>query len=331
MKNSKYLILELIFSFFIIIVISSLITVISLKIKSKSQDINNSSKKSIIITNILENMKSRQYSKIEEYINNLSVIGISKKFEENSQVITVDGNNFQDKFFGTEIPKGYILEIRIYNSNEEFDIQKTVNIILTYNNETTEVSTILEREIINNCNKPEISEEYFEELGISLDEYEIIPIKYSYKTNSYIVTTKGDVQWYNYYTKEWAKVLIFPIYGEDLKNHFISSDGKVQKQVNYNGYILNLENYIYTWIPNFSMKDNISYFRYGNGKNAIKQELLYNNGQYLYLNSISDVVEDISEECSFNGITGIWRKVDNQNDVYINNFNLTKFGPINIH
>lgn len=331
MKNNKFLIIEVILSFFIIIIISSLITIVCLKIKSETKTINNSSKSSIIITNILENMNSRQYSQIEEYIDNLSVIGISKKFEEDNQVITIDGNVFQDKFFGTEIPKGYILELKIHDLNEEFDIQKSVNIVVTNKEEKNQISTIIQREIIDNCNKPEITEQYFEDLEISLDEYEIIPIKYSYKTDSYEVTTKGDVDWYNYYAKEWAKVLIFPIYGEDLKNHFINPDGKIEKQVMYNGYKLNLENYIYTWIPNFSMKDNISYFRYGNGKNSIKQELLYKDGQYLYLNTISDVIEDISEKCSFNGVSGVWRKVDNQEDVYINSFNATKFGPMNLH
>ncbi len=331
MKNNKILIMEVIISFFIIIIISSLITVVCLKIKSDSQEVTNSSQNSIIITSILENMQSRRYSKIEEYINNLSVIGISKKFEENNQIITVNGSIFQDKFFGVEIPDGYTLELRIHDLNEDFDIQKSVNITLSNNTGTAELSTVIQREIIENCNKPEITDEYFNELEISLDEYEIIPIKYSYKTNSYVVTTKGDKDWYNYYAKEWAKVLVFPIYGEDLKNHFINSNGNVEKQVTYNGYTLNLESYIYTWIPNFSMKDNISYFRYGNGKNSIKQELLYNNGEYLYLNTISDVISDVSEECNFNGISGVWRKIDNENDVYISSFNATKFGPINLH
>lgn len=331
MKNNKILIIEVILSFFIIIIVSSLITVVCLKIKSESKDINNSSKSSIIITSILENINSRQYSKIEEYIDNLSVIGISKKFEENDLVITVDGSLFEGKFFGTEIPIGYTLEMRVHDLNEVFDIQKSINIILSCVSEMTEVSTIIQREIVDNCNKPEITDEYFEELQISLDEYEIIPIKYCYKTNSYVVTTTGDEEWYNYYSKDWAKVLVFPIYGEDLKNHFINSEGNIEKQINYNGYTLNLENYIYTWIPNFSMKDNISYFRYGNGKNSIKQELLYKDGEYLYLNTISDVVEDISEECNFNGIKGVWRKIDNENDVYVNTFNATKFGPINLY
>ncbi len=331
MKNNKMLIIELILSFFIIIIISLLITAVCLRIKNESKNINKSSKDSIIITNILENMNSRRYVEIKEYIDELSVVGVTKTFEENNQVITVDGNTFQGRFFGTEIPNGYTVELRIHDLKENFDIQKSVNIILKKDDQVTEISSIIEREIVDSCNKPEISNEYFKELEISLDEYEVIPIKYSYKTNSYVVTTKGDDDWYNYYAKEWAKVLVFPIYGEDLKNHFINSNGNINNQINYNGYKLDLKNYIYAWIPNFSIKDSISYFRYGNGKNIIKQDLLYNNGEYLYLNTISEVIPDVSDECNFNGISGVWRKIDNEDDIYFNNFNVTRFGPINLH
>lgn len=331
MKNNKILIIESILSFFIIITISALITVVCLKIKSESKSVNSSAKDSIIITNILENMSSRRYAVIKEYIDELSAFGVTKTFEENEQVITVDGNEFQGKFFGTEIPNGYVVELRIRDLNDNFDIQKSVHIAIKNNNQVSEISSSIQREIVDNCNKPEISNDYFEDLQISLDEYEVIPIKYSYKTNSYIVTTKGDNDWYNYYAKEWAKVIIFPIYGEDLKNNFIDSTGNIANQINYNGYILDLKNYIYAWIPNFSVKDNISYFRYENGKNSIKQDLLYNNGEYLYINTISEVVEDISNECNFNGISGVWRKVDSQDDIYLNTFNSTRFGPINLH
>lgn len=331
MKNNRILVIEFVLSFFTIIIISSIITIVCLKINAKGKIINTASKDSIIITNILENMKSRRYSKIKEYIDDLSVVGVTKTFEGNNQVIIIDGKNFQGKFFGTEIPKEYTLELRINDMNTNFDIQKSVNISLMHDGQVTEISSIIEREIVDYCNKPEISDEYLKDIEISLDEYETIPIKYSYKTNSYVVTTKGDIDWYNYYSKDWAKILIFPIYGEDLKNHFIDSEGNVKDQINYNGYILDLKNYIYVWIPNFSVKDNISYFRYGNGKNSIRQELLYNNSEYLYLNTISDVIDDISEQCNFNGISGVWRKIDDDDDVYLSSFNATKFGPINLY
>lgn len=324
MKNNKFLIIESILSFFIIIIISAIITLVCLKIKSESKIVNNTSKGSVIITNILENMNSRKYAEIEEYIDNLSVIGISKKIEENNQVITVDGNLFEDRFFGTEIPKGYILELKIHNLNEKFDIQKSVNILLISNVEKLEISTVLERKFVEECNPPQISKEYFSDLEINMDNYEIIPIKYSNSLNTYVVTTQGDDLWYNYYAKEWAKILVFPKNGENIKNQFVDNQGVIKNT-------FELQKYMYTWIPNFSVRDNISYFRYGSGKNLIRQDLLYSNGEYLYLNTISDDIPDISNECSFNGINGVWKKVNDTDDVYFTAFNVTKFGPINLH
>lgn len=331
MKNNKFLIFETIFSFLIIISIISIITFVCLKIKSESKILNNNAEATIIITNILENINSRKYSKIEEYIEELSFVGISKTIEKNEQLIIVDGNSFDGKIFGTEIPKKYKLELRFQNLNENLDIQKKVNIKIKYDDEDIfSIDTIIEHESVDVCNKPIINDEYFEPLGINLDEYEIIPIKYSYKLNSYVTTTKGDSQWYDYYAKEWAKVLVFSRNGEDLKNRFIDSNGNIKNYIQYNEYTMNLKDYMYVWIPNFSMKDSISYFRYKNGKNAIRQELIYNNGEYLYINSISDTIPDIAEDCNFNGISGVWRKLDN-NDIYLSSFNITRFGPLNLH
>lgn len=331
MKNSKFLIFETISSFFIVISIISIITFVCLKINSESKNLNNNAEATIIITNILENINSRRYTKIEEYIEELSVVGVSKKIEKNEQLIIIDGNNFIGKFFGTEIPKGYKVELRFQNLDENIDIQKAVNIKIKYNDiDVTSLDTVIQHECVETCNAPIITAEYFNPIGINLDEYEIIPIKYSYKTNSYVTTTKGDSQWYDYYAKEWAKVLVFSSYGEDLKSQFIDSEGNVKNQIQYNEYTLNLQNYMYVWIPNFSMKDNISYFRYKNGKNAIRQELVYNNSEYLYINSIGDTIPDISEECNFNGISGVWRKLDNS-DIYLSSFKSTRFGPLNLH
>lgn len=134
----------------------------------------------------------------------------------------------------------------------------------------------------------------------------------------------GDDQWYNYYAKEWAKILVFPKSGETIKNQFINNKGVINNTPE-------LQKYMYTWIPNFSVRDNISYFRYGSGKNLIRQDVLYSNGEYLYLNTISDDIPDISNECSFYGINGVWRKVNDADDVYFTAFNVTKFGPINLH
>ena len=52
--------------------------------------------------------------------------------------------------------------------------------------------------------------------------------------------------------------------------------------------------------------------------------------KYLYINTVGEEIENISKECSFSGIAGVWRNI-NSEDVYIMEFNKTKYGPIERH
>lgn len=323
--------LEIFFSSIIIISIIFIITVISLEIKMYSQKINKETEASIIASNIIENIKVRSYDDVEKYIEELSYVGITKKIENNVQYVTVQGNEFSEKFFGTQIPKDYVLEFQAENNEEGFNVQKKISIMLKYNiNKNAEdfsISTIIERENINECNAPIISDEYFKDFGISDDEFEIIPIKYSESKGCYVTTTKEDLEWYNYSAKIWAKVIVFYRDGENLKEFFVNQDGTVKNIAYYNNLALNIQNYMYVWIPNFSIKDDTTYFRYKAGKKAIKMDFDYINGKYLYLNKIREEIKDISEECSFEGIYGVWRKLGDEQDSYYSNFNKTKYAP----
>ena len=78
------------------------------------------------------------------------------------------------------------------------------------------------------------------------------------------------------------------------------------------------------------MKNNQSYFRYGASKNIIKMDFKYIDGKYLYLNTVGEEIENISKECSFSGIAGVWRNI-NSEDIYTEEFNKTKYGPIERH
>lgn len=329
--KKRVMLLELIFSFIIIFSILFIITIICLEIKSYSQKISKKTEASIIASNILENIKSRSYEEIEKYLEELSYVGISKKIENNVQYITVTGNEFSEKFFGTQIPNDYIIDFQIENNKEGFNVQKKVLMNLNYEvnkrNENFEISTILEIENINECNEPIISDEYFEEFDVNLEEYEIIPIKYSKNKNCFITTNKEDFEWYNYSGKIWAKVIIFSKENDKLKEQFINQDGTINEFVYYEDKTLNIQDYIYVWIPNFSIKDDTTYFRYKASKRAIKMDFDYIDGKYLYLNKIREEVKDISEECSFEGIYGVWRKLNNHQDIYYLNFNKTKYAP----
>lgn len=284
---------------------------------------------SIIASNIMENIKSRSYDDVEKYLEELSYVGITKKIENNIQYVTVYGNEFSEKFFGTTIPKDYIVEFEAENNAEGFNVQKKISILLYQIDKSDgfEISTIIERENINECNTPIISDEYFKEFGFSEDEYEFIPIKYSKDKGCFVITTKDDNEWFNYSAKQWAKVLVFYRDGDILKDFFINEDGTINDISYYNNMVLDIRNYMYVWIPNFSMKDDITYFRYKAGKKAIKTDLNYVDGKYLYLNKIGEEVKDISEECSFEGIYGVWRKLGDEQDVYYSNFNKTKYAP----
>ena len=333
--KKKIMPLEIIFSIIVVLSIIFVVTLISFEIKIFSQRINKKSEAAIISSNILENIKIRNFEDVEKYIEELSFVGISKRIEGEIQYITVYGNEFNEKFFGTQIPNDYIIELQIENYGEQFNLVKNIKISVKYlirkKVESVDVSTVIERESIGECNSPIINDEYFSSINIELDDYEIIPIKYLSNIDSYIVTSVDDVEWYNYSSKKWAKVAVFTKYGEDLKSLFVNQDGSLNETANYNGSIIDLKNYIYVWIPNFSIKDDISYFRYGTGKKAIKMELLYNNNKFLYLNKKGEDVKDISEECSFEGVSGVWRKLGEENDPYYSNFNLTKYAPIDIY
>lgn len=323
--------LELFFSFTIIISIIFIITIICLEIKTYSARINGKTQMALIASNIMENIKTRSYDEVEKYLDELSYVGITKKIENDIQYITVYGNEFTEKFFGTAIPKEYIIEFESANNAEGFNIQKKISILIYQNNSNKadgfEISTIVERENINECNTPIISDEYFKEFGFSEEEYEFVPIKYSKDKECFVTTTKDDTEWFNYSSKQWAKILVFYRESEDLKQYFINENGTVNNLVNYNNIILNVNDYMYVWIPNFSIKDDITYFRYKAGKKAIKNELSYSGGKYLYLNKIGEEIKDISEECNFEGIYGVWRKLGDEQDAYYSNFNKTKYAP----
>ena len=137
----------------------------------------------LIASNIMENIKTRSYDDIEKYLDELSYVGITKKIENNIQYVTIYGNEFSEKFFGTSIPEDYIIEFQVENNVDGFNIQKKINIYMYYNKakklDVFEISTIIERENINECNMPILSDEYFNDFGFSEEEYEFIPIKYS--------------------------------------------------------------------------------------------------------------------------------------------------------
>ena len=325
--------LEIIFSLVVIVIVVSIITLICLQINLEIQIVNKNSEASLIASNILENMNTRSFENIEKYIEDFAGIGTSKKIEDNLQNIIIYGDEFTERFFGTEIPEGYTVEFSLAN-NLDFDILKDVDIEVSFfvkdKEQKFSLSTVIEREKITECNSPIITDEYFKELDIDSADYYIIPIKYSNSNKAFVVTTKDDPEWYNYSSKKWAKVAIFPNI-TNLKELFIDEHDKINEKIEFEGETRNITDFIYVWIPNFSVKEGTSLFRYGTGKRAIRMSFLYSNSQYLYLNTVSEEIKDISEDCSFDGLYGVWRKLYDDEDAYYQSFNQTRFAPINLY
>lgn len=334
-KSNKTVYFEIAISILIIFIMIIISAVIFTNIYINSLKVTINTEATSIMTNMLENMKKRTFKEFETYVDELSTVGILKRIENQTQYIYVNGGQLQEKIFGTDIPKEYNLTIQISNTDKNFDLAKDIDITISrtifkklY---SLNMHTLIEREKIKEVNEPIINNEYFNFLNINIDDYDIVPIKYSKTSNCYVETTVGDQDWYNYDSKEWARVLVFAKEGYVQKSMFIDFNGNVSRQINYNGTILDLNNYMYTWIPNFSVKDNVTFFRYGSGKNSIKLEYLNENGKYLYFYSVSDEIENISLDCSFDGVAGVWKSVLDNQDIYYKTFNNTKYGPINLH
>lgn len=324
--GSNMISIELIFSVLIILGIISIVMYVSVALKSDTKKINKSAEATIMLTSVLENINSRDYDSFSNYIENLSILGLTKNIENEKLHISVLGGSSEEKILGVNVPDGYKLFLVIEELNEEFDIIKKIDVSIGYNvegkYEEVHMSTIIQKAMIGECNEPRFTSEYFTSLDIDVENSEIIPIKYSEDSKSYVVTTSADSEWYNYSSKEWARVLIFPKRTSiNLKDIYVQSTGLVNTNDE------SIENYMYAWIPNFTVKSNQSYFRYGAGKNIIKMDFSYIDGKYLYFNTVGEEIEDISKDCSFSGVYGVWRNV-NSNDVYMNEFSSTKYGPL---
>lgn len=278
--GSNLISIELIFSILIILGIISIIMYVSVALKTDTKKINKAAEATIMLTSLLENINSRDYDNFTNYIENLSILGLTKSIENEKQYITVTGGSSEEKILGVNIPEGFDLQLIIEELNEEFDIIKKVDISITYmvDNKYEEVnmSTIIQKEMIGECNEPRFTSEYFSSLDIDVENSEIIPIKYSDDAKSFIVTTSADSEWYNYSAKDWARVLVFPKRTSiNLKEIYVGKNGIV------NSNDESIENYMYVWIPNFTVKNNQSYFRYGAGKNIIKMDFSYIDSKYL--------------------------------------------------
>lgn len=251
-----------------------------------------------IATNIIENAKGEFFDKVQN-------------FDSSSA-------GAQQKVLNTKIPKGYVVIISTENvEDDENHIVKKVNVTVKYNknndSNVVELSTVIEREKVRECNSPNFSEEYVEEMvgqntayqifenidHIENDKKIICPIKYN--GENYVIVSKNDINnmWYSYSNKQWARALVFDNLSE-LEDYIDTSNNTVE-----NWKILKDDDKSFVWIPRYKVDENVSpnkiYFMYKDTNYAIFKEI--GNSIYNYIN-ISNETLNNSLKIIFTEIAG---------------------------
>lgn len=323
------------------------VTMIYVNIDVGNKSINRTSGATRIATNILENIK------LEEYEN----------------VVSKDSKTDGNKMYNTKIPNGYhtVVTVEELEDSDLFKLVKKVDVSITYKvgneEKNISVSTAIESEFSMECNEPKFSENF---LKNSMD-YEtkllagkiFVPIKYSYISNKYIVTTENDDEWYNYSSKEWAKALVFP--DETIKNQFVDNYGNINTStVEIDSENKTFKDYLYVWIPNFGCSEDTTlpdstvipgeyYFRAGAGstaedKNAITFQMVKEVEQEVdesieienlnaYKVDKNITFKESGENAIMMSAEGFWRLYNSapeENTVY-GKLTGSKYGPMIIH
>ena len=232
-----------------------------------------------IATNIIENAKGEFFDKVQNYDSSSA--------------------GAQPKVLNTKIPKGYVVIISTENiEDDENHIVKKVNVTVKYNknndNNVVELSTVIEREKVRECNSPNFSGEYVEKLvgpnsqyqifdninNIDEDKKIICPIKYN--GENYVIIQGYDINrmWYSYSDKQWARALVFDNLSE-LEDYIDTSNNTVQ-----NLEILKDDDKSFVWIPRYKIDENVSpnkvYFMYKDKNYPILKQT--GNSEYNYIN-----------------------------------------------
>lgn len=305
-----------------------------------SKDVDRKAGATRITTNILENMDQVHYDEITEQLNTLSNQGIAGK-EGNTYVITGENNV---KAFNTTIPKGYEVKIDFENSyggqSTGYDIVRkatvTVNYKLDGQPKTVTLSKVFERETVRECNSPNFSKEYVEQMigaGANYEMYNsnsknaagikiICPIQYDPNLKKYRIITDTTELWYSYSNKQWARVLV--LNPEDVEK--VITKEMLQ---NENSYV---------WIPRFGVENGkdlfgATRFKYKATDYAILNSY-HNEPQksFIYHYIDSNIQWSASRGITEEGILGRWchyselNNSSNQNIAYT--LNQSQYGPM---
>lgn len=253
-----------------------------------------------IATNIMENTETLYYDEIQEHLDTLSNLGTATKIDS---IYTIPGDS-GIKVFNTSIPKGYKATIELKNSygaeeNSSYDLVKKVTVKLEYlvdgQPKQVELSKVLEREVIRECNSPQLEEEYIRQVIPNGTEYVmysqsaegiqpgvkiVCPIQYDAQMKKYKIVENTNSLWYSYSSKQWARILILEA------DEYANSIDSTTKTVT-NSEILKSDK-SYVWIPRFGVEnagdlEGNTKFKYKNTDSAIvnsyyeENTLIYNH------------------------------------------------------
>lgn len=234
---------DIVIAISIISITTVAIMAIYINIVVGSKKVTRTSAATRIATSILENIDSMYYAEVENEL--IKLTNLPGALQGNySTTATYDiyiPSDLQENVFNTKLNPGYNVELVVneltkpsaLNNNENFyipiencplvlDIKVIVKFNVSNREEELALKTIKQRELLPDCNEPDINDLLGKEFDIivtddmgsqSLEKRrieslaQIEPIKWSSLSNSYVRTNKTN-EWYSYINKEWARVVI---------------------------------------------------------------------------------------------------------------------------
>ena len=263
----------------------TVVSILYVNTSLQSRNITRTAGATRIATNIAENIQALSY---EEFVYSYNGIAVTEEYK-GEEYRMIQGSDSNYKIFDTKIPTGYNFYIRaneVYGSHldkkEQFDLVRDIEIVLTYklgdNIEDISFSLTKQREIIGECNAPEMT--YLRSMGVTNSNTNAYPIKYVETIGSYVKTTVDDVDWYDCSNKKWAIILV--------------SDKAEKDLFDVNGKYTGVAAAKYMWIPAFFVNDKGDEFR----------AFRYNGSeQIITRSSLTSLADDEGKTSTFNYYT----------------------------
>lgn len=302
------------------------VTMIYVNINTGNKSINRTAGATKLATNILENIQLTDYE---------NIVSLDTK------------NGAGNRIYNTKVPNGYhaIVTVTEGASTDIFYLVKNVTVEIKYKisgeEKNIKVSTAVEEKYKEECNPPKFTEKFLinspDTETKQLSSKVIVPIKYSYVTDKYVVTTESDKEWYNYSSKEWAKILVFP--DNIVKSKFMDSNGNIiTDAVVVSGASKKFTDYLYVWIPNFGLAANGNYYFRSGTKGSVldKNALVFSKVKTAdgkILNAYTVDTSIIFSNAIIMNDDGYWRlykETPTTNTLY-EQLNLSVYGPVTIH